>query len=282
MKYSFLLILIFFTTLSCNTDNIPDEEPLARVYDEYLYLSDMKDILNNVSNKEDSMALIRSFSEKWAKKQVLKHFAEKNLSDENKDVSKELENYKNSLLIYKYQQLFISEKLDTVITDQEYETYYNAHPNEFQLDQNIIKALFIQLPKSAPNPEKVRNLYGSTKEKEISKLDEYCNKYAFKYDDFKGQWISFNTISKELPLIIENPETFIKTNKLIELSDTSYYYFLNIKEFQLSGTPAPLEFAKKMIEPILLTERKVVLLNKLENNALNEELNKKNVEIFNP
>jgi hypothetical protein len=37
-----------------------------------------------------------------------------------------------------------------------------------------------------------------------------------------------------------------------------------------------------MISTILLTERKIDLLNKLENNALKEEMNKKNIEIFNP
>jgi hypothetical protein len=197
-------------------------------------------------------------------------------------VSLELENYKASLLIYKYQQLFISEKLDTNVSDQEYEKYYNSHPNEFELDQCILKAIFIQLPRSAPNPEKVRVLYTSNKERDIKKLDDYCNKYAFKYDDFKNEWISFNAINKMLPNPVEDAEGFLKSNRQAEFTDSSYYYFLHVKEYQLTGTPAPLEFAKNMISTILLTERKIDLLNKLENNALKEEMNKKNIEIFNP
>ncbi len=273
---------MLFSVFACSPGQISDEKPLARVFDEYLYPSDMKEILSSAENKEDSATLVKNFTEKWAKKQVLKHLAETNLSDENKDVTLELENYKTSLLIYKYQQLFISEKLDTVISDQEFETYYNLHPNEFELDQCILKVLFIQLPKSAPNPEKVRNLYGSTNEREIKKLDDYCNKYAFKYDDFKNQWISFNTINKMLPNPIGDPEQFLKNNKQTEIADSNYYYFIHIKEYQLTGTPAPIEFAKNMITTILLTERKNELLNKLENNALKEEMNKKNIEIFNP
>jgi len=282
MKIFVYFSILFITVFACSTGQVSDEKPLARVFDEYLYPSDVKDILGGAENKEDSVMLIKNFTEKWAKKQVLKHLAETNLSNESKDVSVELENIKTSLLIYKYQQLFISEKLDTIISDQEFEKYYNSHSNEFELDQCILKALFIQLPRSAPNPEKVRNFYGSTKERDIKKLDDYCNKYAFKYDDFKNEWISFNTINQMLPNPVEDQETFLKSNKQVEFADSSYYYFLNIKEYQLGGTPAPLEFAKNMISTILLTERKNALLNKLENNALKEEINKKNIEIFNP
>lgn len=282
MKKPVYFSLMLFLIIACTHDKITDEKPLARVFDEYLYPSDVKEILSDAENKEDSLILIKNFTEKWAKKQVLKHLAETNLSNEKKDVSAELENIKTSILIYKYQQLFISEKLDTVISDKEFETYYNAHPNEFELDQCILKALFIQLPRSAPNPEKVRNLFGSSKERDIKKLDDYCNKFAFKYDDFKDQWISFNSINKMLPDRIEDPELFLKNNKQVEIADSSYYYFIHIKEFQLTGTPAPLEFAKNMITTILLTERKIELLNKLENNALKEEMNKKNIEIYNP
>lgn len=280
---SYFLLSIFSTVLlfACSTKNLPDEKPIARVFDQYLYLSDLSDLLSGATSHEDSTNLITSFTEKWAKKQVLLHLAETNLNDENKDVSLELENYKTSLLIYKYQQLFISEKLDTVISDKEFEDYYNSHPNEFDLDENAIKALFIQLPKSAPNPERVKSFYQSTKEKDIKRLDDYCNKYAFKYDDFKEQWISFSELMKMLPNEITDPETYLKTNSTIEAVDSNYFYFVKIKEYQLRGSPAPFEFAKTLITPIILTQRKIELLNKLENNALKEELNKKTIEIYN-
>lgn len=282
MRSTILFIFLSITVYACSTKAVPDEKPIARVYNEFLYPSDLKDILSSATTKEDSNNLINSFTEKWAKKLVLEHLAETNLSDEKKDVSLELENYKASLLIYKYQQLFISEKLDTNISDKEFEDYYTAHPNEFELEENTIKALFIQLPKSAPNPEKVKSLYQSTKERDIKKLDEYCNKYAFKYDDYKDQWISFSALTKLLPTEIQEPENFLKTNKTIEVADSNYYYFVNIKDYLLMGSAAPLEFAKTIITPIILTQRKIALLNNLENNALKEGISQKNVEIFNP
>ncbi|PIP53964.1 MAG: hypothetical protein COX07_07895 [Bacteroidetes bacterium CG23_combo_of_CG06-09_8_20_14_all_32_9] len=280
MKNFIFLTLLLFISVACSSEKITDEKPIARVFNEFLYLSDLKDVLSGITSKDDSISLIKSFIEKWSKKQVLLHLAETNLSDEQKNVTRELDNYKTSLLIYKYQQSFISQKLDTVISEQELTEYYNAHPNEFQLEENIVKVIFIELPKSAPTPEKVKILYTSTKIKDLKKLDEYCNKYAFKYDDFKKKWISFNSLLEMIPTNITDQETFLKTNKQIEVADTNYYYFVNLKEFQLAGNPAPLEFAVKLITPIILTKRRIELLNNLENNALKTELNKKNVEIY--
>lgn len=280
MKISSFIIILLAFNIACSSDKVSDEKPIARVYNEYLYPSDLKDILSGVSSKEDSVELVKSFTEKWAKKQVLLHLAEVNLNDEQMDVSRELENYKTSLLIYKYQQSFIAQKLDTIISDQEITEYYNAHPNEFYLEENIVKAIFIELPKSAPNPEKAKALYSSTKEKDLKKLDDYCNKYAFKFDNFNDNWVSFNTILEMTPTTITDQESFLKTNKQIEVSDTNYFYFVSIREFQLAGSSAPLESARKLITPIILTKRKIDLLNKLENNALKDESNKKNFETY--
>jgi hypothetical protein len=273
------IILLFW---SCTSRTVKDEKPLARVFDEYLYLSDMKDILKNAQNHEDSLSLIKNFTDKWAKKQVIYHLAEVNLSDENKDVASELENYKLSLLIYKYQQLFVSQKLDTVISEAEFSKYYDSHPDDFILDRDIVKTVFVQLPNSAPGKEKIKGWMTSGNEKDIQKLDEYCAKYAYKYDDFTGGWVSFSTVGKLLPVQIDDVTEYIKNNKYAEYKDSSYTYCINLKEYQLAGTNAPAEFAREMIKPVILTQRKVVLLNNLENNAFNAELNNKNVEIYHP
>ncbi len=279
MKYTYYILLIFIA-IACSSVKTTDEKPIARVYDNYLYLSDLKDVLTDTKSKEDSVNLIKNFIDKWSKKQLLLHLSETNLSNEDKDVSQELENYRTSLLIYKYQQNFITQKLDTIISEKDLSDYYNSHPNEFQLEENIIKATFIKIPKSAPNIEILKSLYTSSKEKDLIKLDNYCSKYALNYDNFNNKWISFNSILKQIPLEISDQEVFLKTNKQIELKDTNYFYFTYIKEYEVEGNPAPIEFATNLITPIILTKRKVELLNKLENNIFKEELNKNNVEIY--
>ena len=118
------------------------------------------------------------------KKQLLLQKAELNLTEEQKDVHNQIEEYRSSLLIFKYEQSLILQKLDTVITQTEIEEYYNENPSNFILDINLIKALYIKLPRKAPNVEALRQLYSSEKEDDIQQLESYCYQYATKYDFF--------------------------------------------------------------------------------------------------
>ena len=50
--------------------------------------------------------------------------AEVNLSEEEKDLEKEIADYRNSLLIYRYQQDMLFQKLDTVVLEEDIQSLY--------------------------------------------------------------------------------------------------------------------------------------------------------------
>ena len=84
-------------TITCSQKDAP--APLARVYDKYLYPSDLDPkLLANISHS-DSIILIKAYIDKWVENQLLLNLAETNLSDEDKNVERELDNYRTSLLI---------------------------------------------------------------------------------------------------------------------------------------------------------------------------------------
>jgi len=277
---SFLIVLIISSLFySCNNDYNENEILLARYKNKVLYLSDIEHLAANL-NEDERIDFFKNYMEKWLKEQILLSLANTNLTNDEKDLSKEIEQYKNSLLIHKYQQKYILQNLDTVFNPVEIEEFYNQHAADFFLNENIIKALFIQLPKSAPKPETVTRYYKSNKEKDIEKLDAYCNRHAFKYDDFKDKWVSFNYVMRHFPIIIQDTETFLRTNNTIEAADSNFYYYLRIKEYRLKGAPAPLEFAHDLIKPALINKRKTELLKSIEVNSLLDALNNNDAEIF--
>ena len=55
------------------------------------------------------------------------HNAEMNLSDEKKDVAKELEEYRNSLITYAYEADLVRQKLDTNVSESEISVFYKNH-----------------------------------------------------------------------------------------------------------------------------------------------------------
>ena len=126
------------------------ERILARVHDDYLYESDMKGIVASGILPKDSLAITRSFIENWVRQQLIIQQAQKNLTNAQMDFSRQLENYKNSLIIYEYENALVRQNLDTVITDEETENYYDANQQNFLLKDNIVQILYVKLQLKSP------------------------------------------------------------------------------------------------------------------------------------
>jgi hypothetical protein len=256
------------------------EKPLAEVFENKLYPSDIRDIFPRNASGEDSIMILQTYVDKWVRKQLILHKAELNLTEEQKDVRQQIEEYRSSLLIYKYEQNLILQKLDTVIREEEIEAYYAENPSNFNLDRNIVKALFIKLPLDAPDLWRVRQLYRSENEEDFRELERYCYQYGVKYDYFDDQWIPFTTITRALPNEIRNPDSFLRWNRHIEQQDSAYRYMVDLRAYCLAGTVAPLPYVEYKIRSIILNKRKVQFIRDLENNIYKDALNKGSFTIY--
>ncbi len=277
-------ILVFFLVVfafSCSkSDNEIEDIPLARVHNKFLYESDIKSLFNSNISKEDSIVVARNYINDWIKKQLLMQKAELNLNEESKDIEKQIEDYRSSLLIFKYKQELIKQKLDTIITNQEIENYYNEYSGNFILNHNIVKALFLKISKEAPENDKVKRWYKSNDQENLSRLEDYCYQYATKFDDFDNKWIPFNNLLIEIPTNINDQERYLRYNKYIETEDDLFYYFVKINEYSLKSTVQPLEYAQLKIKSILLNKRKFTFIDELENTIYNDALNRNEFIIY--
>ena len=274
------IILLTFTQSCTQLEPRNREKPLASVFNNHLYPSELKDIFPGNVSPEDSLLILQNYVDKWVKKQLILQKAELNLTEEQKDVRLQIEEYRSSLLIYKYEQNLILQKLDTLISGEEVEAYYTENPSNFNLDRHIVKALFIKLPLDAPELWRVRQWYQSDREEDFKELESYCYQYGVNYDYFDDQWIPFTTISRALPNEIRNPESFLRWNKYIEQQDSAFRYMVRLREYSLAGTVAPLPYVDRKIKSIILNKRKVQFVRDLENNIYKDSLNKGSFTIY--
>ena len=93
----------------------------------------------------------------------LRASAQQRLSKEEKDVSKELEAYRQSLLRYRYEQRYVNERLDTTVSEKQISDYYDSHKETFKLERPILKARFLNIDKDSPNLAKIKKLMSSDK-----------------------------------------------------------------------------------------------------------------------
>lgn len=269
-----IILMIAGISFSCNRRDVIDEKPLVRVFDKYLYPSNLNDIIPANVSPSDSSILVNDYIDKWIRKQLLLRRAEMNLTDEEKNVDKQLENYRTSLLIFKYEQSLIKQKLDTIISMEEIEKYYSENPANFLLNKNIVKAVYLKVPRDAPELWNLRRWYRSDTDDNLKKLEAYAFQYADAYDYFNDDWIDFSEIEKNLPVKIDRPQNLLKYRKYYEVKDSTYYYFLNLKDYRLLGSVAPLSYVIQDIRTIIMNKRKIQLVNRLESNIYNDALNR--------
>jgi len=134
-----------FVFVSCSNTDKNDGGVIAEVGVKRLYLSDARLSLPENISSEDSLIHVDDFIRHWIKKQLLISKAELNLEKEAKDVAKLVDDYRSSLIIHKYQEKLIKQKLDTLVTEESINKYYSEYPANFILKANIVKAVFIKL-----------------------------------------------------------------------------------------------------------------------------------------
>ena len=277
------ILLVLVLAVSCNRDkNEPDRKAVAMAGDEVLYFDQIPStlVMPGMSGT-DSVSAVQSYIRRWSRKELMALRAEENLTADYKDeVNRQLDEMRNNLLIYQYQQQMIIQRMDTIVTDSELQDYYVSNLNTFLLTTNLVKALFIKLPAATPDIEKVRKLYKSSIPEEIRELEDYCSRFALRYDDYEDAWIPFTHVLMEVPLEIENQEEWLARNSAVELKDDKFTYFVAIREYKLRNSVAPFEYIHGQVRTIILNNRRNDFLQKLEDGIYNEAVRSNTLKVY--
>lgn len=271
--------------LSCQNGNAPEEQDedtlLARVFEAELMLSQVPQDLFAGSTGADSVSLLKLYVNDWVKQQVLMYHAQENLGSElPADIEAKVEQYRRSLLIYEYQRALMAERLDTQVSAEEIERYYQANQKNFELKRNIVRMRYVKVPNETQDAAKAKKWFLSDDASDRFKLLEFCEKYAVNSYFDEDSWLNFDDLLKEIPLKNYDEETFLKQNKFVELKDEDYTYWVFIRSFRVKNSTSPLEFEEDNIRAILINQRKVKLLKEMEGSLLDEARNNNQIEWF--
>ncbi len=275
------IILVISSFFACNTtDKHKGYEPLARVYDKFLYSSDLNSILRDKTMGSDSAAIISSYVDQWVKKQLLLKRAEFNLEKENIDFTALIEDYRASLLIYEYKKQLLIEKVDTIVTQEHIEDYYTRNLQDFKLSGAIVKALYIRIDNNNNRVDEIRSLLRSKNESSFNKLVNLSYQYADRFDFFNDDWVSLSLIFKKIPDSPADENHFLTSSTLLEVEADGFIHFLQIHDYKLRGEIAPIEFVSDNIRDLVRNQRKIEYLSNLEKSIYQEALQKHDFEIF--
>lgn len=274
MKKRYLLpgILLSIVFFSCHKNQPQVKgDPLLEVNGKYLYPEDIRQIIPPSMNKRDSTEMAESYIRKWVTDVLMYENAQRNISDQ-KEIDELVENYRKSLIINEYQQKLVEQRLPANPSDEELNRFYNQYIDHFQLKENIVKGLLLVVPAKTNNLVTVRSWVVSSDTKALEKIEKYSLRNAISYDYFGNKWMPLSEVLKKIPVKVEDPTAFVKSNKLFETSDSLKHYFLRIESYKTPGETEPFELARDRIAYVLLNQQKNEFIKKFESDLYNDAI----------
>ena len=261
-----LIILLSIQFLNA-CESKPSSKIVAKVYDSELTYDDLALELERQRVEKDSQKYADIFINNWISQQVLLNNAKAIQLEELNSIAKKVEDYENQLLIHYYENKVIEERLDTIISDQEINAFFNSHKSDFQLKDYLVKVLYIKVTEDAPELENLGKWYKLRKPTDRQKILEYAGLYASNFYYDTTNWIYFDELTKEIPLSDINKDRFITKKSQVKFTENNFYYFLNILDYKLKNATSPVEFEKDNIKKRILNKRVLDLRD-----SINQEL----------
>lgn len=258
--------------MSCRaiSDFLHDDEAVAQVGQVKLYRSELDKVIPKGVSQEDSTRLAQQYINTWAYDMVFVNIAEEQLSKAEKDVTKELEDYRKSLLKYRYEQLYVNERLDTSVTDDMVEEYYNAHQDKFILERPVVKARYLNISADSPNLEPIRRRMSSDDASDLVEADSIAYISAMQFATWDNRWIDIVMLSREFEMDYAAMIAMMKKGWVEQKDTLGNIHLAYVNDIIMDGQPAPVEYSAPVIKDMIISARKQNLVLNLEQDLLKD------------
>ena len=274
------IVLPMFASCKAISDFLDNGEVVARVGDAKLMMEEIQRVVPKGISPEDSVILAKQYINSWALDHVYMEVAESQLSAAERDVSQELETYRRSLLKYRYEQLYVNQRIDTLVSEDQIQEFYERHSDRFILTYPVVKARFMSISSDTPNLKTMQKKMASDDYAEVMEADSMAYLTAYKFTTWDDAWIDASTLAKEFGAEASSVLSSLKKG-WIERTDTNKVKSLAyISEIIPAGKMAPSEYSAPFIKDMIISARKQSLLSTLEQDLLRDARESGKLEIL--
>ena len=245
----------------------------------YLYRSTLDSLTLGMS-AEDSLRAVQQYVSQWAKDELVYEEAQGRMrmkGERTKKIDEMVEEYRRMLYVQAYEEYLVERKMPKVVPDSVVMQVYEQMPEQFVLEESVVKGMLVVVPNEAKDIAKLRGWMSKGKMDEIEK---FAYKSANGYELFDDRWKTTSELMSQIPMSRSAMEAELKSKNQIEVSDSLKTYILQVTEKQLAGEKMPIEYARPTIEKIVLSARQVEFLNKERERLYNEAIQKQKVKFY--
>lgn len=273
-------ILLVCSIVSCNWGD-DRADVVAEMGGKQLTWNEISEVVPDNSSPEDSAALADRYLRDWITKQLIISKAETSLPDDLKSFEEMIENYRSSLLIYAFEQEWVRQKLDTVVSDQEIQEYYTANEKNFQLKDYILKVKFTAIANDSKQIPAIKKLFNSPKPEDLVKWQQLCVEIGASHYFNEEEWMKWDDFVKQIPLDVFDVEGFLRKKGPIEFEKGTNLYLISITDYQLAGSKSPLSFERDKIRAMIINKRKMSLLETMRQDIYAKAEKDGEIKIYN-
>ncbi len=200
----------------------------------------------------------------------------------SKEIEQMVEDYRRSLYLYEYEQRLVARHMPKEVADTLITTFYQAHKENFILNESIMKGILVVFPIGTPKQDKLRQWLANPDEENLEKIEKYTYQYATGYELFLTEWKTANQIILRLPTETDILQQQLHRHSLIEVQDSVSCYWLQVTDKHFAGDYMPQDYAAADIKQIILAQRQVSFLREEREKLYRDAVRFRKIKLYNP
>lgn len=281
------IVVVLMSLIGCRelpnyTEDVAlGNEIVAQVEQSRLYRRDLASVVAKGVGGDDSIALVKVYVDRWARKQIMLCEAERVFSSSEADIEALVEEYRQSLLIRKLEVYYVDNSMNTTFSNSDIMLYYEKYKGDFKLDNTVVKGRVLKFSENYRQAQNLRSLMNSVSAARQQEFIDICKKNGFELSDFSNKWIDFTEYQRYLPILSkQNFNSLLSHKQLQQVEEEGSIYYFQIFEVLKAGEPKPIEFVEDNIKRILFHHRKNEIVKRHEEEIYRKAVTNNDIKLY--
>lgn len=270
MKKTTIILLVLTLLVGCDRLDIKRlQGVVAECNGESLLATEIEALTLGLS-AEDSAQVAEQYVRQWAINLLMKDVIRGN---QNKEIERLVAEYRRSLYQHEWEQHLVARRMSQHVEDSVVLAYYEENKNHFVLRETILRGVLLVVPNGAPSMDQLKRYIVEPQDEEhIEWVEKYAYQYASGYELFLDEWKTANQILLRMPFEEDNLQKQLKQQRQITMQDSLNSYILQVVDVYVKGEQMPIDYARKEIEKIILSQRQVDFIESERENLYNNAI----------
>lgn len=186
-----------------------------------------------------------------------------------------VEDYRKSLFIHQYEESFINKNLDTLITFEQLNAYYEEHKDEFSLEKTIIRYFLVKIDADKDN-DTLENYW---KTEDLPAIKNYVLQEGGMAHLEIDSWYYVSELKSLIPEKLFSRISLKNPNET-SYSDGGFKYYVKVLQIVNPDEEVPVRFYYNTLRQRILRNRSSELLARMKNDLFKEKIKNKNIKIY--